>query len=196
MPVPDYGQTIQPFTFPTIGNTAPSYDNIIKMLSQNTANESQYMPEIANILGQRNQFAAPQVAAMEAQGQRGAADLMGAYAKRGLTGGSIEAQGLATQSAGVHANIAEFLGRMGIENSQMFAQLLSRARAGDVAAQRAMMQMIAQAMGEEVTSQRDTQMFGRQQAFLGRQAAANRESQFWASLLGAGGGVGAAWAGG
>ncbi|MDI6774016.1 MAG: hypothetical protein QME60_01275 [Verrucomicrobiota bacterium] len=186
----DYAQTIQPFTFPQIGGTAPSYENIIRMLSQQTATESQFMPELQNILSQRGQMVAPQIAGMEAAGQRQQADLMGMMARRGLTGGSIEAQALGQQGAQIQGNIAQMLSGIALQNSQMFAQLLSRARSGDVAAQRAMMQMIAQAMGEEMTAQRDIQMFqqglGEMRAAEGRRHLAGQQAALWEAGLGIG----------
>lgn len=159
MPAPDYAQTIQPFTFPQISAQAPSYENIMKLLSTPTATESQFMPEIAGILGQQSQFLQPALAGLQAGRAAGSANLQGAFARRGLTGGSIEAQALAQHEVGTQAQMSEMLGNFAMQNSQMFAQLLARARAGDVQAQRSFMQLLAQAMGDELTANRDMEQF-------------------------------------
>lgn len=188
--------SIKPFTFPQIGSTAPSYENIIKMLSTPTPNQSDYMGEIGQILGQSSEYLKPAIQGMQQQGEMGAADLMGAMNKRGLAGGSIEAQGLATHYGNVQANISQALANVAMQNSQVFAQLLSQARAGDVQAQRRLMQMIAQAMGEELTSQRDMSMW-QQELAAGMEAAARQRRQgMWSSGLGALGTIGGAIAGG
>ncbi len=188
--------SIKPFTFPTIGNTAPSYENIIKMLSTPTPNQSDYMGEIGQILGQRSEYLKPAIQGMQQQGEMGAADLMGAMNKRGLAGGSIEAQGLATHYGNVQANISQALANVAMQNSQVFAQLLSQARTGDVNAQRQLMQMIAQAMGEELTAQRDMSMWQQELAAGMETAARQRRQGMLGSALGAVGAVGGGVVGG
>lgn len=181
-----------PFSLPSLNSTAPSYENIIKTLSTQTPNESDFLPEIEQILSQRSQFLQPAINELQHNIGMGMADLEGTFARRGLTGSSIEAQGLATAAGRGNQAVAGLVGDFAQEGAGMFAQLLSRARAGDVAASRQIQQLIAQAMGEELTAQRDMDMFNRSMDFQASQASRNRRQQLINSLIGLGGQAGSA----
>lgn len=194
----DYGSAAaaKPFTFPADFSTAPTYENIMKTLTTPMPSQADYMPEIAELLSQRSQFVQPAIEGMRAQGNIGAANLMGAMGKRGLTGGSIEASALAQHEGDVGSQINQVLANLAMSNSQVFIQLLSQARTGDVQAQRQLMQMIAQAMGEEMTAQRDMSMWQQELAAGIEGAARQRRQGMWSSGLGAVGTIGGAIAGG
>lgn len=181
-----------PFTLPSLSVGSPSYDNIIKILQSPTANESDFLPEIEKILGQRSQFLQPQIDTLQQNIGQGIAGLEGDFAKRGLTGSSIEGHGLATAYGKGQQALSSLVGNFAMEGAGSFANILAQARRGDVNAARQLQQMIAQAMGEELTSQRDMDMFNRSMDFQASQADRNRKQQLINSLIGLGGQAGAA----
>lgn len=144
---------------PRIGN--PSYGGIVDILSTKTPTMSQFLPELEQVLSGRSQFLAPQINTFNDQLSGVLANLQGMFGKRGLTGSSIEAQGLATASGQGMQSLAQMLGNFSLEGANSFAQLLAQARQGDVNASRQLIESLAQAMGDELTSQRDQDMLGR-----------------------------------
>jgi len=133
------------FALPSVQATTPTYADIIKMLQAPRATQTQALPQIQEVLGEKSKFLEPQVGALSA-------DIQGAMGKRGLTGSSIEAQAIAEGTGGMRAGFAA-------QSADLFAQLIARAQAGDVDAQRQMMIAIAQAMGQELTDYRSQKMF-------------------------------------
>ena len=183
------------YLFPMVdfGNTSNvSYGGIADILKRQTPSMSQFLPELEKILSQSSQFLQPQIQSLKGNISEGMAGLQGAFGKRGLTGSSIEAQGLATAQGRGNEAIAGLVGDFAKQGAMTFAQLLNAARSGDVNAARQIQQMLAQAMGEELTSQRDISMLDRMQSFQGGQAAKNREQSMINSLIGLGGDVGSA----
>lgn len=181
--------------FPTLPAvpSAPTYENIIKALQAPAATESQFLPELESILSQRSQFLAPAISSLQQQQSTAQADLAGAFQRRGLTGSSIEAQALAGAAGAGSQALSNLLAQFSLGGAQTFASLVARARAGDVAAQRGILQALAQAMGEELGAQRDISLFREQLGFLGEEGERNRQAQSLESLLGLGGQLGAAY---
>lgn len=168
-------------------NTSPGYQEIMDTLKTPTPTMSEFLPQLEQILSQRSQFLQPQIAGLQENIGQGMAGLQGAFGRRGLTGSSIEAQGLATAQGQGNQAMAGLLGNFGLESSKMFAQLLQQARAGDIQAAQHLKELLAQAMGEELTAQRDMDMFQRNLDFQGDQSARNRKQQMINSLIGLGG---------
>ena len=178
MPVQEFPQ----FRLPQISAT-PTYQDIIKTLQAPTATESQFLPEIERVLSERSQFLAPAISALKQNIGEGMASLEGTFARRGLTGSSIEAQGLATAQGRGNQALAELVGGFAREGGLNFANILARARSGDVNAQRQLQQMLAQAMGQELTAGRDIEMFNQQLSAAGSAAQKQSESAEFGAIL-------------
>lgn len=177
MPVQEFPQ----FNLPQISAT-PTYQDIIKTLQAPTAQESQFLPEIERVLSERSQFLAPAISQLKENIGTGLANLEGTFARRGLTGSSIEAQGLATATGQGQRALAELVGGFAREGAGTFAQILSRARAGDVQAQRQLQLMFAEAMGQELTAGRDIEMFNQQLSMQGDIAEKQRKSSRFGAI--------------
>jgi len=167
------GQGQSNFQLPSVSGTAPSFEGIMKMLSSSRATQSQQLPQLQQLLSGRSEF-------FEPQAQNISADIQGAMGKRGLTGSSIEAQAI---GQGVGSARSQFA----LGGANTFAQMMQSAQAGDVNAQREMMMAISQAMGEEMTAQRQMDMFREQLQANMSQASQNRKSGMWGSIIGAAG---------
>ena len=178
MPVQEFPQ----FRLPQISAT-PTYQDIIKTLQAPTATESQFLPEIERVLSERSQFLAPAISALKQNIGEGMASLEGTFARRGLTGSSIEAQGLATAQGRGNQALAELVGGFAREGGLNFANILARAWSGDVNAQRQLQQMLAQAMGQELTAGRDIEMFNQQLSAAGSAAQKQSESAEFGAIL-------------
>ena len=178
MPVQEFPQ----FSLPQISAT-PTYQDIIKTLQAPTTTESQFLPEIERVLSERSQFLAPAISALKQNIGEGMASLEGTFARRGLTGSSIEAQGLATAQGRGNQALAELVGGFAREGGLNFANILARARSGDVNAQRQIQQMLAQAMGQELTAGRDIEMFNQQLSAAGSAAQKQSESAEFGAIL-------------
>ena len=170
MPVQEFPQ----FSLPQV-STTPTYQDIIKTLQAPTASESQFLPEIERVLSERSQFLAPAIESLKQNIGEGMASLEGTFARRGLTGSSIEAQGLATAQGRGNQALAELVGGFAREGGLNFANILARARQGDVAAQKQLQVMLAQAMGQELTSSRDIEMFN--QSLSANASASQRQAE-------------------
>jgi len=164
------------FGLPAVSATSPSYADIMKLLQAPRATMTGGLPEIQQTLGAQAPELERQVAGV-------GADIMGAMGKRGMTGSSIEAQALARGMGGMRTQFAA-------QTAPMLAQLIERARAGDIQAQQQMMFAIAQAMGQEMTAQREMQMFREQLDAMQSAAAGQRKSSLWGAGLGAIGQIG------
>jgi len=172
----------------------PSYENIIKMI-QAMGNQPSYMetyvPAVAELMGSST------TPAIQEAGRQTAANVAAAQSdamKRGITGSSTEALGMGQargQGQQVVANI------MGQQAAQM-AQVIIQAAQGDIAANRDTLLALAQAMGQELTSQRDIAMFQEQlknAVNLARQQASEKRAAGIGGLIGTGlgAGLGAFW---
>ena len=174
------------YLFPTLNlpkSNDASYENIMNTLRTPTPTMSQFLPDLEKILSERSQFLEPAIGSLKRNIGEGMADLEGSFARRGLTGSSIEAQGLATAQGRGNEALGNLVGGFAREGSLTFAQLLQQARAGDVAAAQQLRQMIAQAMGEELTANRDMDMFNRSMDFQASQNSKNRTQQLINSLI-------------
>jgi len=178
--------TNNPYELPTI-STAPDYNSIIGMLKS-----VQGMPTLQSmyepLVGQNAQYLQPQVQAIQQQTQQNVAAAQSDAMKRGLTGSSIEGmnmnqartQGLQTES------------QMRSQFALSMSELIAKAMAGDLEAAQQLRYNLAQAMGQELGSQREMQMFQQQISAMNDQAAKNRKNALWGAGIGAGAQIGSA----
>lgn len=156
--------------------TAPTYENIIRTLRAPTPTMSQFLPEMRETLGARSEFIEPQI-------QSALADVMGAAERRGLTGGSIEMGTLGATAGGMRAQFAA-------QTAGQWADILFKARQGDVNAQRQIQIAISQAMGQEMTAQRSMEMFQRQLEEMMAASGRAAKAGLWGAGIGAAGAIG------
>lgn len=184
------GVPAQPLSLPAV-STAPTYENIIKMLSGTSQlpGQASILPQIQGILGQSSQYLQPAIEGINQATQANVAQSQTDMMKRGLTGSDIEAQGMTQARSAGQQQIGQLLGNWGLQNAQTMADYTYKALSGDIEAERSLAIMLAQAMGQELTSQRDLAMFQQQLAAALKAAKANAGSGLFGSIGGAIGGV-------
>lgn len=177
-----------PSQLPTFSPRGPgsldmSVQNILDLISksgqQSLTNIA--LPPIENILGQQGAFIAPQIAAIRGRGEELAAGAQSDAMKRGLTGSDIEAAGMLGARQGAAQQEAELRGQVGMQQAASLAQMLFQALGMDIGQNREMFLNLAQALGQELTAQREREMFERLlqegMAESGRQARHAQQSQ-------------------
>lgn len=178
------------FSLPML-STAPSYENIVGMLSSISdlpRLRASIQPELEGLMGQGGPILAPALADLGRSTQQNVAAAQSDAMRRGLTGSDIE---LASMRGERESGLRAEAGLRG-QFAQGLVDLLFKAQAGDIDAATQLRTMLSQAMGQEMTAQRDIQMFNQQLQELGAQSARNRKSQLLASGIGAAGQIGAA----
>lgn len=135
-----------------------NYTNIMKTISaagnQPTISSS-VLPQITALLSPGGQKTSPYAQAIGAQTQANVAGAQSSAMARGLTGSDIEAGNMrAAESAG-QTSLAQMYGQTADQLSAMIMQ----AATGDINNNRELLMTLAQAMGQELTSQRDMEMF-------------------------------------
>lgn len=176
-----------PTLMETIGSGTPaaSTENIFKLLQAPQGRMTDALPGIQELLmgGQ-----APAVSALRegARGNRAAAqsDAM----RRGLTGSDIESASMTMATAQGEQQVGQLIA----QQSSQLAQYIMQAMGMDIQGNREMFVTLAQALGQELSSQRDME-----QARLDREAAAaegarGRKSSMWGAGIGAIGSIGGA----
>ncbi len=101
--------------------------------------------------------------------------------RRGLTGSDIEASAMAGARQGGEMAKSSFFAN----NSQQMAGFMKELATGDIAAQRENLMMMAQLMGQKITSDQDLMMFREMLNANIDQAGKNRQSQLWGAGIGA-----------
>lgn len=178
------------FSLPML-STAPSYENIVGMLSSISdlpRLRASIQPELEGLMGQGGPILAPALADLGRSTQANVAAAQSDAMRRGLTGSDIE---LASMRGERESGLRAEAGLRG-QFAQGLVDLLFKAQAGDIDAATQLRTMLSQAMGQEMTAQRDIQMFNQQLQELGAQSARNRRSQLMAAGIGAVGQTGAA----
>lgn len=183
----------QPLSLPAV-STAPTYENIIKMLqgTSQLPGQASILPQIQGILGQSSQYLQPAIQGIEQATQANVAQAQTDMMKRGMTGSDIEMQGMMQARTAGQQQIGQLLGNWGLQNAQTMADYTYKALSGDIEAERSLAVMLAQAMGQELTSQRDLAMFQQQLAAALKMAKRNAKTGLFGSIGGIiGGGIGA-----
>lgn len=186
-------EPIQDFSLPQVP-TNPTFEGVMGMLKGRRPLQTGILPQVQGILGQQSQLLQGPIAQMQEQGNVNVANLQSMMGQRGLTGSSIEAQGLGNVMSGTQRNIGELTGGFAARGANQFADLMMRANTGDVEASRQMQILLAQAMGQELTAGRDMQMFQQQLRAMMDQAGANRRASMWGAGIGAVGQIGSGMA--
>ncbi len=177
------------------GGNNPQYKDIMGQI-QKAGNlpglTETVMPSIMQLLSPEGQKLSPYAQALEVKTGQNVAQTQTDMMKRGLTGSDIEMQGMGQARAAGQTALAE----MYAQTADQLSQMIYQAASGDLANNRELLMTLAQAMGQELTSQRDMEMF--QQALKASVAEAEnmrnaqKNSSMWGgigSLVGTGAGM-------
>ena len=175
----------------------PTFQNIMGTLKGVSAvpGLSQFgLPQVQDILSpeKTQQYLSPAISALREGTESGVASTVTEMQKRGLTGSDIEASAIAQTRAEGQRVIAELIGKTNLQNMSQLAQFTFQAAQGGIADQRENLVLLAQAMGQELTSQRDIEMFQQQLKDNIEQARKNHKAGLWSSAIGAIGKLGGA----
>ena len=153
------------------------------------------LPAIQQLLGYAPQAMAPYLADIEKGAAASEARAQSSAMRRGLTGSDIEAQAMGeARGQGMRAK-EQLYADVYSQTSNQMAQMIFQAASGDLQQNRDLILTLAQAMGQELTSQRAMYMF--QQALKAsiEQAERSRRSAKRGGIGGAIGSVAGAGAG-
>lgn len=186
-------------SMPGIGNlkTDPSYQNIvdaIKSMGDVPSLTQSLVPQVQGILSDQGQFLAPQINAIRDRGEGLAANAQSDATARGIRGSDIEAAGMAGARGMALGEEANLRGAFGMNQSNTLIDVLTKAMSGDRDAALSLRQMIAQAMGQELGSQRDMEMFRQQSEDARAAAAAANKAALWGAGISAVGAIGGGFA--
>jgi len=177
-------------------DTGASYENIIKAIKSmgDVPSLSQSLvPQVQGILSDQGQFLAPQINAIRDRGEGLAANAQSDATARGIRGSDIEAAGMAGARGMALGEEANLRGQFGMNQSNQLIDVLTKAMSGDLESAKQLRLMLSQAMGQELGSQRDLEMFRQSSADAREAAAAANKAALWGAGIGAiGAGAGAA----
>lgn len=177
-------------------DTGASYDNIIKAIKSMGDVPSltqSLVPQVQGILSDQGQFLAPQINAIRDRGEGLAANAQSDATARGIRGSDIEAAGMAGARGMALGEEANLRGAFGMNQSNTLIDVLTKAMSGDLESAKQLRLMLSQAMGQELGSQRDMEMFRQSSEDARAAAAAANKAALWGAGIGAiGSGAGAA----
>src|SRR3990167_1173742 len=162
------------------GGRSANPGTIFKLLQSPQARMTDVLPSIQELLmGQQ----APAIASLREGSRANVAAAQSEAMKRGLTGSDIEAASMGQARAAGEQQVGQLIA----QQSSALAQYIMQAMGMDIQGNREMFVTLAQALGQELSSQRDME-----QARLDREQAAHlagkaRQSALWGSAIGAGG---------
>lgn len=168
-----------------IAEDTPSYENIVKKIRDMQGVPRLYdtaIPQIRDILGQSSQYLTPQLEAIDRSTEALAAKAQSDAMRRGLTGSDIEMANITGARQTGEYQKSQVRGQFGLNQANVMSDLIFKAASGDRESELSILTMLAQAMGQELTSQRDLEMFRQQ---LGAMDKASRRA-FWGSIIGGG----------
>lgn len=173
-------------------DTGASYDNIIKAIKSMGDVPSltqSLVPQVQGILSDQGQFLAPQINAIRDRGEGLAANAQSDATARGIRGSDIEAAGMAGARGMALGEEANLRGAFGMNQSNTLIDVLTKAMSGDLESAKQLRLMLSQAMGQELGSQRDMEMFRQSSEDARAAAAAANKAALWGSAIGAGGSI-------
>jgi hypothetical protein len=176
-------------------DTGANYDSIIKAIKSMgdvPSLTNSLVPQVQGILGDQGQFLAPQINAIRERGEGLAANAQSDATARGIRGSDIEAANMTGARLGALGEEGNLRGAFGMNQSNTLIDVLTKAMSGDLDAAKNLRAMLAQAMGQELGSQRDMEMFRIEQDNLSAAGDAANKAALWGAGIGAVGGLGGA----
>ena len=169
------------------GTPEASTANIFKLLQTQQGQMSDLLPGIQELLMGTQ---APAVAAIREGARGGVASAQSEAMKRGLTGSDIEAASMGQARAAGEQQIGQLIA----QQSSALAQYIMQAMGMDIQGNREMFVTLAQALGQELSSQREMAMRAQEREMMASEGARQRQSSLLGSIIGgvgmiAGGGL-------
>lgn len=183
------------FQLPTDALTTgtPDFSKLMEVLKiQGPSMTNLAVPAIANLTGQASQFLQPQIAAIQKQTGANVAAAQSESMRRGLTGSDIEAASLTGEREAGLAAEAGVRAQFGLQQVQTLSNAIMQSLSSDIGQNRQILMNLAQAMGQEITAQRDMEMFAKQIQALMIQAGMTQEANEFGAKMGLVGEIGGA----
>jgi hypothetical protein len=177
--------------------TDVSSKNIFDLIKQGASQSmTSVLPYVQSQFDQQSKAAAPTLAAIKQTGEENAAMAQSDAGSRGMRGSDIEAAGMAGARGTASQQQAEFLGKLSMQQAESMAQYIMQAYGMDVKTNQDMYNNLAQAIGQELSQQREMQMMEEQLKLARAQMRKSGSSGILNSLITAGGTLLAGPAGG
>lgn len=168
------------------GTPAASTENIFKLLQAPQGRMTDALPGIQELLMGSQ---APAVASLREGARGNVAAAQSDAMRRGLTGSDIESAAM----GGARAAGEQQVGQLIAQQSSQLAQYIMQAMGMDIQGNREMFVTLAQALGQELSSQRDMEQARLDREMAASEGAAGRKSALWGAAIG---GVGSILGGG
>ena len=167
-------------------NTAVSPTNIFDLIKQSTSQSmSSVLPYVQAQYNSQSANVAPQAAEIARRGEENAASAQSNAQARGMRGSDIEAAGMANARAESSNQIAQLYSQLAMQQAQQMAQSIMTAYGYDVEANKEMFINLAQAIGQELSQQRELSMFNEQMALAKKAIDQQRKSATLGTWVGA-----------
>ena len=177
--------------------TDVSSKNIFDLIKMSTAQSmTSALPYVQSQFAQTSQNVAPQLAAIKQSGEQAAAMAQSDAGARGMRGSDIEAAGMAGARQTATQQQAELVGKLAQQQSETMAQYIMQAYGMDIQSNSQMYNNLAQAIGQELSQQREIQMMEQQLALAKKQMKENSKTSILSSVIGAAGSIGGGIMGG
>ena len=171
------------------GTPDANQNNIFRLLQAPQGRMTDALPGLRELLlGSQG----PAIQALRQGTQSNVAAAQSDAMRRGLTGSDIEAANMSgARQAGTMQE-----GQLLAQQSSVLAQYIMQALGMDIQGNWEMFVTLAQALGQELGSQRDMEQARLMREAAANEAAKNRKASLWGSLIGAGGAIGGGALGG
>lgn len=167
-------------------STDVSTKNIFDLIKQsNTQSMTSALPYVQAQFDSSSKNVAPQLEAIRQTGEQNAASAQSDAASRGMRGSDIEAAGMSSARQSASQQQSELLGKLAQQQAETMAQYIMQAYGMDIQSNSQMYTNLAQAIGQELSQQREMQM---REEELKQMKKANKTS-ILSSIIGAGGNI-------
>lgn len=153
------------------------------------------LPQVQSQFNAQNAAAAPAIAGIRESGENQAAMAQSDATARGMRGSDIEAAGMSGARIEAGKREAEFRGNLAMQEAQFMAEKIFTAYGYDKDKNIEMYNNLAQAIGQEISQQRELQMRQEELDQAMKIAKKNSKMQVWSSIIAAVGNTAAAKAG-
>lgn len=168
-------------------STDVSPKNIFDLIKQsNSQTMTSILPNVQAQFANTSKNIAPTLSAMDKSGEQAAASAISDAGARNMRGSDIEAAGAAGARDTAQAKKAEFLGQIAQQQATTMAQYIMEAHGYDIKANSDMYNNLAQALGQELSQQREMAMREEELKAAKKAAKENSKNSLLNSLMGLG----------
>ena len=174
--------------------TDVSAKNIFDLIKQGaTESYTSVLPYIQSQFAAQSQAAAPQIAGMRESGEIQAAQAQSDAGARGMRGSDIEAAGMSGARMEAGKREAEFRSKLAMQEAQFMAESIMTTYGYDIQQNTQLYTNLAQAIGQELSQQRELQMRRDELKAFEKEMKKNRSSSLLSSIIEAAGGFGSGY---